>query len=214
VRKDILGILSASIQAAKRMKTLLIIVALLYIASYVDGWYLISIKSPIAVQTSEAIGQAVLTEQPFTSIVGSLRGGELLSAILMTFLYNLTVGAFLTTTLPGIVPLVGSLGIAAVSFLRGFVVGITYPEILASNPVGFVLGMGTMILELGAYVFSGAAGVNIALAPILPRRYGMESRWAAFKMAWKDAARVFIIVIVLLALGAIWEMTGLFLVLR
>jgi len=209
-----LGALSAPIQAAKRMKTLLIVVALLYIASYVAGWYLISVKSPIAVQTSEAIGQAVLTQQPFTSIVGSLRGGELLSAILMTFLYNLTVGAFLTTTLPGIVPLIGVLGVAAVTFLRGFVVGITYPEILASNPVGLALGMGTMILELGAYVFSGAAGVNIALAPILPRRYGVESRWAAFKMAWKDAARVFIIVIILLALGAIWEMTGLFLVLR
>jgi uncharacterized membrane protein SpoIIM required for sporulation len=214
VREDVLTILSASIQAAKRMKTLLIFVAVLYIGSYLAGWYLISVKSLIAVQTSEALGQAVATQQPFTSILESLRGGELLTAILMTFLYNLTVGAFLTTTLPGIVPVIGSLGIAAVSFLRGFVVGITYPEILASNPAGFALGMGTMILELGAYVFSGAAGVNIALAPILPRRYGVESRWAAFKMAWKDAARVFIIVIILLGLGAIWEMAGLFLVLR
>jgi uncharacterized membrane protein SpoIIM required for sporulation len=214
VREDVLAILSASVQAAKRMKTLLIVVALLYIGSYLAGWYLISVKSLIAVQMSEALGQAVTTQQPFTSILESLRGGELLTAILMTFLYNLTVGAFLTTTLPGIAPLIGSLGIAAVSFLRGFVVGITYPEILASNPAGFALGMGTMILELGAYVFSGAAGVNIALAPILPRRYGLESRWAAFKMAWKDAARVFIIVIILLALGAIWEMAGLFLVLR
>ena len=195
------------------MKTLLIVVALLYIGSYLAGWYLISVKSLIAVQTSEALGQAVTTQQPFTSILESLRGGELLTAIVMTFLYNLAVGAFLTTTLPGIVPLIGSLGIAAVSFLRGFVVGITYPEILASTPAGFALGMGTMILELGAYVFSGAAGVNIALAPILPRRYGVESRWAAFKMAWKDAARVFIVVIILLALGATWEMVGLFLVL-
>jgi len=201
VREDVLTILSASIQAAKRMKTLLIVVALLYIGSYLAGWYLISVKSLIAVQTSEALGQAVTTQQPFTSILESLRGGELLTAIVMTFLYNLAVGAFLTTTLPGIVPLIGSLGIAAVSFLRGFVVGITYPEILASTPAGFALGMGTMILELGAYVFSGAAGVNIALAPIFPRRYGVESRWASFKMAWKDAARVFIVVIILLALG-------------
>ena len=165
MREDVLTILSASIQAAKRMKTLLIVVALLYIGSYLAGWYLISVKSLIAVQTSEALGQAVTTQQPFTSILESLRGGELLTAIVMTFLYNLAVGAFLTTTLPGIVPLIGSLGIAAVSFLRGFVVGITYPEILASTPAGFALGMGTMILELGAYVFSGAAGVNIALAP-------------------------------------------------
>ena len=190
------------------------LVALLYIGSYLAGWYLISIKSPIAVETSRGLQESVLTQQPFTSILRSLQGGELLKAILVTFLVNLTTGAFLTTTLPGIVPLVGSLGTIAVTVLRGFVVGITYPEVLSSSPAGFALGLGTMILELGAYVFSGAAGINIALAPIVPRRYGTQSRWMAFKMAWKDAARIYLIVVILLALGAAWEMTGIFLVLR
>jgi len=191
-----------------------VLVALLYIGSYLAGWYLISIKSPIAVETSRGLQESVLTQQPFTSILRSLQGGELLKAILVTFLVNLTTGAFLTTTLPGIVPLVGSLGTIAVTVLRGFVVGITYPEVLSSSPAGFALGLGTMILELGAYVFSGAAGINIALAPIVPRRYGTQSRWMAFKMAWKDAARIYLIVVILLALGAAWEMTGIFLVLR
>jgi uncharacterized membrane protein SpoIIM required for sporulation len=196
------------------MKVLLVLVALLYIGSYLAGWYLISIKSPIAVEISRGLQESVLTQQPFTSILQSLQGGELLKAILVTFLVNLTTGAFLTTTLPGIVPLVGSLGTIAVTVLRGFVVGVTYPEVLSSSPAGFALGVGTMILELGAYVFSGAAGINIALAPILPRRYGTESRRMAFKMAWKDAAKIYLIVVMLLALGAAWEMTGLFLVLR
>jgi uncharacterized membrane protein SpoIIM required for sporulation len=120
----------------------------------------------------------------------------------------------MTTTLPGIVPLVGSLGTIAVTLLRGFVIGIIYPEVLRSSFGGFALGFGTMILELGAYVFSGAAGINIALAPILPRRYGVQSRWVAFKMAWKDTAKVYLFVVILLALGAVWEMTGLFLALR
>lgn len=196
------------------MKVLLALVASLYIGSYLVGWYLISIKSPIAVETSRGLQESVLTQQPFTSILRSLQGGELLKAILVTFLVNLTTGAFLTTTLPGIVPLVGSLGTIAVTVLRGFVVGITYPEVLSSSPAGFALGLGTMILELGAYVFSGAAGINIALAPIVPRRYGTQSRWMAFKMAWKDAARIYLIVVILLALGSAWEMTGIFLVLR
>lgn len=196
------------------MKVLLVLVALLYVGSYLAGWYLISIKSPIAVEISRGLQETVLTQQPFTLVLQSLRGGELLKAILVTFLVNLTTGAFLTTTLPGIVPLVGSLGTIVVTVLRGFVVGITYPEVLSSSPARFALGLGTMILELGAYVFSGAAGINIALAPILPRRYGTESRWIAFKMAWKDAAKIYLIVVILLALGAAWEMTGLFLVLR
>ena len=196
------------------MKVLLVLVALLYICSYLAGWCLISIKSPIAVEISRGLQESVLTQQPFASILQSLQGGELLKAILGTFLVNLTTGAFLTTTLPGIVPLVGSLGTIAVTVLRGFVVGITYPEVLSSSPAGFALGLGTMILELGAYVFSGAAGINIALAPILPRRYGTQSRWMAFKMAWKDTAKIYLIVVIFLALGAAWEMTGLFLVLR
>ena len=196
------------------MKVLLVLVALLYIGSYLAGWYLISIKSPIAVEISRGLQESVLTQQPFTSILQSLQGGELLKAILVTFLVNLTTGAFLTTTLPGTVPLVGSLGTIAVTVLRGFVVGITYPEVLSSSPAGFALGLGTMILELGAYVFSGAAGINIALAPILPRRYGTQSRWMAFKMAWKDTAKIYLIVVIFLALGAAWEMTGIFLVLR
>jgi uncharacterized membrane protein SpoIIM required for sporulation len=196
------------------MKALLVLVALLYIGSYIAGWCLISIKSPIAVEISRGLQESVLTQQPFTSILQSLQAGELLKAILVTFLVNLTTGAFLTTTLPGIVPLVGSLGTIAVTVLRGFVVGITYPEVLSSSPSGFALGLGTMILELGAYVFSGAAGINIALAPILPRRYGIQSRRTAFKMAWKDAAKIYLIVVIFLTLGAAWEMTGLFLVLR
>ena len=95
------------------MKSLLILVALLYVGSYLAGWYLISIKSPIAVETSKGLQESVLTQQPFTSILQSLRGGELVQAILVTFLVNLTAGAFLTTTLPGILPLVGSLGALA-----------------------------------------------------------------------------------------------------
>ena len=84
---------------------------------------------------------------------------------------------------------------------------------LAASPIAFAVGVGTLILELGAYVFSGAAGINVALAPLLARRHVVQSRWAAFKMAWMDAARLYPVVAILLALGAIWEMTGLFLIL-
>lgn len=196
------------------MRALFVFVALLYVVSYLAGWYLISINSPIAVEMAQAIRSSVMTETPFTTIVQSLRGGNLLEAVLITFLLNLTSGAFLTTTLPGIVPLLGALGTIAVTLIRGFVVGVTYPEILTTSVGAFAVGFGTMMLELGAYVFSGAAGIHIALAPIVPRRYGVQGRLAAFKVAWKDAARIYPIVIILLALGAVWEMTGILLMLH
>jgi len=201
------------IQTAKRVRVLLLFVALLYITSYIFGWYLISIKSPIAIQITQSISRSVLTEAPFTTVTQSLRSGNLVQAVLTTFLWNLTVGAFLSTTLPGIIPLFGSLATVTITLVRGFAVGLVYPEILASSAAGFTLGFGTMILELGAYVFSGAAGIHIALAPILPKRYGAQSRLAAFEIAWKDAARIYVIVVGLLALGATWEMTGIYLLL-
>jgi uncharacterized membrane protein SpoIIM required for sporulation len=207
-------LLTQIVETAKRMRNLLLFVALLYIISYLVGWYLISINSPIAVETAQAIRASVLTETPFTTIIQSLRAGDLVHAVSITFLVNLTSGAFLTTTLPGIIPLVGALGPIVVTLLRGFVIGVVYPDLLSSSTGGFALGFGTMILELGAYVFSGAAGIHIALAPIMPKRLGAQKRWEAFKMAWKDAMRIYVIVIILLALGAIWEMTGILLLLR
>jgi uncharacterized membrane protein SpoIIM required for sporulation len=206
-----LKILSQAVEAASRMKVPIAVVALLYAGSFLAGWYLISINSPLAVETKQGILGAILTEAPFTTIIQSLRGGELAMAILTTFLLNLVAGAFVTTTLPGVIPLIGAAISGGVTLLRGFVVGLTYPEVLSMSPVAFALGFGTMILELGAYVFSGAAGIYIAFAPILPRRYGTENRWGAFKSAWRDSIRVYPIVVILLALGAVWEMSILFL---
>lgn len=203
-----------TVVAAKRMRTLLLFVALLYVIAYLAGWYLITIRNPVATQLAQVVRNSVLTERPFTAVTGALRGGQLAQAILLTFLFNLASGAFLTTTLPGIIPLLGAIATVGITVVRGFVVGITYPEILASSPAGFVLGAGTLLLELGAYVFSGAAGIHIALAPLMPRRFGVHNRWSAFKAAWADAARIYVIVIILLALGAIWEMTGIFLLTR
>jgi hypothetical protein len=193
------------------MRRLLIFVALLYVVSYIAGWYLIAIRYPPAVQFAEKLVHTVLTQRPFTVVIGALRSGNLVEATLFTFLFNLASGAFLATTLPGIIPLVGAFAVVGITLVRGFTVGVTYPAVLASSPGAFVVGIGTLFLELGAYVFSGAAGINIALAPIFPRLQGVESRWAALKAAWTDAERVYVIVVILLALGAVWEMTGIFL---
>jgi len=209
-----MGFWSEALAAAKRMRMLLTLVALLYVVSYVVGWYLISIRYPAAIQLAETVRRSVLTQSPFTTITTELRGGNLAQAVLSTFLINLAVGAFLSTTLLGVVPMLGLFAVMGITLWRGFVVGITYPVVLATSFGAFIVGFGTMLLELGAYVFSGAAGINIALAPIFPGRQGVKSRWVAFKAAWRDAARIYVIVAILLALGAVWEMTGLFLLMR
>ena len=163
-----------------------------------------------AIEYRQLIFQTVQTEEPFKSISEAIIGGNLILAILFTFLVNLTIGAFLTTTLVGVIFFIPIL----ITVFRGWVIGIAYYGIF-DTPTSATLALGTLIFELGAYVFSGAAGINIGLSFIFPKRiYAALNRWEAFKEAWRDAARLYVIVIVLLALGAIWEIIGIFLLIQ
>lgn len=208
------GLFARSLEASRKIKGLLVIVAALYTLSFTVGWLMISLQLPFAIEFRKGILEIVATQHPFTSVFELVKSGSLVSAILLTFAVNLTIGAFASTTLPGAVPLLGALGIVAVTISRGVMIGLTYPEVMILSFPTFLVAVGTMILELGAYVFSGAAGINIALASVFPRRYQVDSRWKAFKEAWRDAAGIFVIVAILLVLGAVWEMAGLFLLIH
>jgi len=193
------------------MRWHLLFVLALYVASFAAGYAAIGASLPFAVDLRARLLRMVTTEAPFTTVIKTLRSGNLLAAIMFTFLVNLTSGAFLSTTLLGVVPLLGSGGISLVTVYRGFSLGVIYYGVLTQSSVAFALAAGTLIFELGGYVFSGAAGIALSLATIFPRRYGAEGRWAAFKRAWLYAVRLYVVVAVLLFAGAIWEMTGLFL---
>ncbi|MFQ5710769.1 MAG: stage II sporulation protein M [Candidatus Geothermarchaeales archaeon] len=201
--------LGQSLDASKKIKNLLLLVAILYVASFTTGYLMISSRTPSAVELKDAVIESVLTEQPFTTVTEALKGGNLALAILLAYAVNLVGGAFLTTTLPGAAPLIGGLVTVAVTVFRGFTLGVAYYDVF-KVPGAASVALGTAILELGAYVFSGAAGVNMSIATVFPGRYGVDSRWEAFKEAWRDVGRIFVIVAILLALGAVWEMTGMF----
>jgi len=207
-------LLNQSLETSKKMKKLLFIVAAIYAAAFLAGYLMINSQMPFAMELKEAIVKAVATQQPFTSITKALAGGNLVFAVALTFLVNLSLGAFVSTTLPGVIPLLGGLGSVAVSCLRGFMVGVTYYSVFKVSMAATVVAVGTLFLELGAYVFSAAAGINLSLSPIFPRRYQVDSRWTAFKEAWKDTGRIFVIVVILLVLGAVWEMVGLYTLMR
>ncbi len=214
--QKISDVLNKSLETCKKMKKLLYLVTAIYIVSYLIGYLMINSRMPFAMKFSNLILENLSNSPILTPIIGALQSGNLALAIAITFLVNLSNGAFASTTLPGVVPLLGAVGSMAVSGFRGFIIGaiFTYAAVLgpeATAGLGMaIVGIGTLILELGAYVFSAAVGINISLSTVFPSRYQVESRWVAFKEAWKDAGRIYIIVIILLALGAIWEMGGIY----
>lgn len=207
-------LLNQSLDTARKMKRLLFLVAGIYVVSFLAGYLMVHFQVPFAMEFTEIFIESASTSPLLTPIIGSLMSGNLALAIAFTFLLNLSMGAFVSTTLPGVIPVLGGLGSVAVTGLRGFVIGLTYYYAFKVSIGYSVVALGTLILELGAYVFSAAAGINISLSAIFPRRYQVDSRWTAFKIAWKDAAKIYVIVVILLVLGAVWEMAGIYLTMR
>ncbi|MFQ6085952.1 MAG: stage II sporulation protein M [Candidatus Bathyarchaeia archaeon] len=203
--------LTRSFEASDRLRGLLLGVMLLYAGSFAVGFWMSSAQLPITVEFKETVMEAVATERPFTTVTEALEADNPFLAIALTFVTNLAIGAFASTTLPGVIPLLGGMGSLVITVFRGWTVGVLYTEVFRVSPAATALSLGTLILEFGAYVLSGAVGIDISLAPVFPERYGVDSRWDAFKSAWKNAAGVYVMVVILLALGALWEIGGLFL---
>ncbi|WP_455278145.1 stage II sporulation protein M [[Eubacterium] cellulosolvens] len=209
--------LNESLKTAKKMKKLLILITAIYIITYFIGYIVIRIQVPGMLLFIEPLLEGISTNPVYTPIITAFDNRNLAFAILYTFIVNLSGGAFATTTLPGIIPLIGAAISGSVTAFRGFMIGalFTYAASIETDaPAGIgwmILALGTLFLELGAYVFSATAGINLSLSSIFPNRYFSESRKIAFREAWKDAGRLYIIVVILLILGAIWEMTGIYL---
>lgn len=122
--------------------------------------------------------------------------------ILYTFSFNLIFGAFISTTITGIIFFFPIL----ISMYRAWFVGVVFYG-FATSPVAAVVFLLTLFLEFGGYILSSVAGINIGLSIIFPGRYG-KSRLTALTQAIKEAGYIYIIVAIFLLLGAIWEMTS------
>jgi hypothetical protein len=200
-----------AIKVLLKIKKIIFFIAILYVLSFFIGFLLIAIENPFAIQFKNFIIEFISTYQPFSYVLEALKSGNILQAIIFTFLYNLISGAFLSTTLPGLLPFIGAIFISLVTFLRGLMIGITYYEIFENFNLLTIVALGTLFLELSAYVFSASAGINISLSIIFPEKYSIN-KFEAFKKSIKDALKIYLIVIILLIFGAIWEMIGIFLV--
>jgi len=119
-------LLNQSLDTARKIKRLLFLVAGIYVVSFLAGYLMVHFQVPFAMELSKTLIGSISTSPLLTPIIGSLISGNLALAIAFTFLVNLSIGAFVYTTLIGVVPILGGLGSMAVTGLRGFVIGLTY----------------------------------------------------------------------------------------
>jgi DNA-binding transcriptional ArsR family regulator len=238
------GILSEVRTEIQRMRIQLAIAALVYMVSLIFGWYIASSQSLTALDLRVVFAGAFGgLSAPFGAIANAINRSILLlfhlaelttlpigtyqivkgvpyfevMAITVAVIYAVYLcRIFVTTTLPGAVPLVGAIIVGIVGMLDGVAYGVqaamlgeTYLQPFIFPPFPSVVLSLQILTYLIAEIMTTAAGINIALAPLHTEKYGTASKWSSLKMAWKEAALFYVVVIILLAVAAVFEIISL-----
>lgn len=196
-------------KSVKKIRSIIFINVFITVLTLCIGLYLSSLQLPIINDLKTKLLSEIYKTLPLEQLYNLLREGKVFNAILITFGFNLGSGAFLSTTLTGIIfPLP-----VWVMAERGIFIGMLF-ESEKGNFLYYIILAGTFILEFGAYILSSSAGVNIGLSFFAPKRFGTKNVWQAFGRSWIEAGRIYLWVIILLLAGAIWEISGLYLLIK
>lgn len=128
--------------------------------------------------------------------------GNVIEAAIATFLVNFIQGTVLTLSLISLVPIATAF---IVNSLRGQFIGLA----LAPTKLFFGQAMAphliTIVLELQGYMIAGFVSVLLPLALLKPQRFGLETRWQAFKKFAVWQFRVLPLIAIILAVAAVYE---------
>ena len=153
----------------------------------------------------DMIGEA-FSEGPLAVVGGAYQGGELLKAILLTFITNLLAGTFLSLTLPSlIVPFSGILVGLYRALLWGLLFSPNVAGITAGMALSGVLIGGLLFLEGEAYVLGMLAAYLQGKAFLFPSSVGASGRLAGYAAGLKQTGILYILIVLMLVIAAIYE---------
>ena len=190
----------------QRLRPFLLTMAGAYLISGALGAILVSLEIELLVHFRARMLEFLPGASPIVDVLGELRAGRVAQAIGMTFAWNFGVAAFLTSTALGVVfflPPVIAVG-------RGFLLGVLFQGQGGSLATATLL-LGTLLLEIGAYVIAGAAGMGLGWALIPRAGEGIKHR---ARRALSDILTVYPLVGGMLLFGAVWEILGIYLLSR
>jgi hypothetical protein len=194
------NLFNESIAALKRRKNLIMLLTLAHIVFFILGQWMVAQKIPGALFLRTELYK-MIQDMPFLKPLTGILADSLFLKIIYTLFVNLIFGAFLSTTLTGIVFFLPY----TIAVWRSFVMGLLIYG-LPLTPLKLVIFYVTLILEFGGYSISSATGTDIGLSLLWPLRKGTTSRKQSFLIAFQDSMRLYLLVFILLLIGAIWEM--------
>jgi len=201
---DIKGILNSAIGAAKRRRNLILFFILAHAVFLFFGHWTMYKGIPGVVYLREE-QLKLIREAAYLKPLTGVLAESLILKILYTFFFNLLFGAFLSTTLSGLVFFLPYV----IAVWRSFIIGVLFYGLEDLTPLKLFIFYTVFILEFGAYSISSAAGTDMGLAILWPARKGTESRKEAFRTAVREMGRLYTLVIILLFVSAVWEISWL-----
>jgi hypothetical protein len=225
-------------QTLRKMKSTLIIATILYAASFILGWSMANAPGIFVLELrlgfanayawlhqpfntiSSAIIQSIFpwTRQPPSNIlplqIPSLSRTQTVEylAVLSLVLFAMSLlYAFAATTLPGVVPVAGTILVGFVAIVEGVALGVMSSAAAQFlNPFTFVpniflLSIIPIFPTFISEVLTSSAGFYISFATVHARH---ESRWLSFKAAWRDTLRIYVLAVTLLAIASVVDLIG------
>ena len=191
--------LKESIEVALRMKRLIIFFAAVHVVFLFFGQWMVAKGVPGVLTLREEQMRELQNLMYLKPLIGPL-ASSLLLKICYTAFFNIVFGAFISTTVFGLVFFFPYI----IAVWRGFIIGVLFYG-MEAGPFKSAVFYGTFLLEFAAYSISSAAGTDMGLGLIWPGRKGKESRKEAFWASVADAKSLYLLVALILAAAAIWE---------
>ena len=153
----------------------------------------------------DAVGDAFAVG-PLSSVESAYSGGQVLLAIALTSLVNLMVGSFASITLPSLViPFSGLLIGGCRAILWGLLFSPTMLEIGGTRIIAGFLVLILILLEGQGYILTMLAAYIQGRALLLPKCVGAASHRQGYWLGVKDSIRIYLLVVLVLALAAVYE---------
>jgi len=178
-----------------------ILINILYYGLVIVGMIYVAFNQELQRSLMNEIGAEFMTG-PLSFVGQAYVNAQVFTAILVTFFVNLLIGSFASVTLPSlIIPFSGILVGIYRAILWGLLLSPANPDLrLAMIPHSI-----TLILEGQAYILTMLAAYIQGRAFLWPKSVGLESRAKGYLEGLKRTGKLYLLIILTLAIAAIYE---------
>ena len=193
--------IQSALEPIKESRRAYIVLNLVYYGLVICGMIYVAFNPSLQQSLLELVGSA-FTQGPFSAVGSAYVGGQVLQAMVLTFVVNLFIGSIAVITLPSLViPFSGLLTGAYRAVLWGLLLSPTTPVLRwVMIPHSLVL-----ILEGQAYILAMLAAYVQGRAFLWPRSVGAATRRQGYGLGVKRSVRIYLLVVLVLAVAAIYE---------